>query len=331
MLGTGEVLPQHPCPDAWPLGPPSPPSIRDVQPPGMLSPQPTPSPALQPPPVPHSFLHPVASQHQHYGITWTWPLTCAPCIAAAPPSMAPLTRSPRCPSGSTHPRHTSPPWWAATGPWPALQCTAGTRGPARGSCRFLLPRSPGHVRLAGLCKPPLPQHPAGCCGTRPTALHPAGALTWSPLPPHCLSGTGAARGAMGLPGAQWAACPSHAAAPRAPQLSIAQSRDTGAGASCTEGTRRDEALALPAGAGLSLTLRARGRGHGHRPGGSAGPCPAPALPQHPAVREAAARHQPLPSCCPLHPGGPWVRGTPAGPRPRRAPGPQQGTAGRAPR
>lgn len=116
-------------------------------------------------------------------------------VPCASPLLHPaaLTRSPRCPGGSTHPRHTSPPWWAARGPWPALQRTAGTRG----SCRFLPPRSPGHVRLIGLCKPPLPQRPAGCCGTRPTALHPHGAPTRSPLPPRCPEGTGAARGAMG--------------------------------------------------------------------------------------------------------------------------------------
>lgn len=59
----------------------------------------------------------------------------------------PAPSRPRCtlrgaqrhPRSGTHPRHTSPPWWAATGPWPVVPWD---QDPVWGGCWFLLPRSP---------------------------------------------------------------------------------------------------------------------------------------------------------------------------------------------
>lgn len=80
----------------------------------------------------------------------------------------------------------------------------GNQGPAWGGCWFLLPRSPGHVYLTGLCKPPLPQHAAGRCKDppdRPVPPDMLGLVWWgqSPWDPATLPNQG--------PGLGWATGP----------------------------------------------------------------------------------------------------------------------------
>lgn len=199
--GTGEALPQHPCPDAWTLGSPSAPSTNDAQPPGALSPQPTPSPALQPPPAPHLFLHPMASQHQHHG-----DLT---------PASRPAHR--RCPTqqGTAHPQPPVP--QSLHSPTPYFSSLVGSHGAMAGSA--------AQCGDPGPCVGQLPVPPAALPGSRaPHRLVQTSAsstpswVLWDPADgpapcqgtghgahcPHAARpGTGAARGAMGLPGVRW--------------------------------------------------------------------------------------------------------------------------------
>lgn len=132
--------------------------------------RPTPPPSRHRPPL----YSPLPLSHRSQGATAVPPWPQAPYPAsptllrqAKEPSEA---RWPLSPEACTHPRHTSPPWWAATGPWPAVpQGTGALRGAAAGSsCRApqVTCISPACANLRFL------NAQLGAAGTHPTALHP---------------------------------------------------------------------------------------------------------------------------------------------------------------
>lgn len=152
--------------------------------PALAPHQPSPTGTVHPA-APHH--HPPLTSHRSWGHHWCHPSPEHPVPPAPHPSGKPRwgtegAPAPAQPAASTHPHHTSPPWWAATGPWPEHR---GDQGPVRGSRWFLLLCSPGHVYLTGLCKTSTSSTRSWVLGHpphRPAPLHVPGQRWWGQSP-----------------------------------------------------------------------------------------------------------------------------------------------------